>query len=443
MNHVTPAMDFTANDRIPWHIFLFIFAVFYLSTPFDITFSRGLREILDYGDPNLYDLTPLMTSIREGHIARRIALIALGGVGLITLARCWRRVTPTGILLLLLFFLFGFWATLSIAWSVAPALTVRRLSVIWLIAGGALCFGVRLSVRDFPRLTFFVCGATLLLSVIAELALSTFHPFQEGYRFAGVLHPVPQGWNCGLLVISAFDLFRNEKRGRFVYLVIFFLAFIFLLFTGSRMPMAGTLVALWVYCLLTMSFGTILAYLGSALFIAWIGYFVAGDFFIQHSDYFINLGRGEAGMEGMRTLTGRTDLWRECLRYAVDRPLIGYGYETFLTPRFFLQISKAIDWVPLSAHSGYIQVFLGLGLVGVSLLLAVLFTVLKRSFLFAQRSKDYVFFITVLLWYSWNLMLESLILTDPVFPAFLAIMIALRMAFVQEAEPITEMNVPE
>jgi O-antigen ligase len=58
------------------------------------------------------------------------------------------------------------------------------------------------------------------------------------------------------------------------------------------------------------------------------------------------------------TLTGRTEVWASLLPFAMRRPLLGNGFGSFWTPitRDFFQIS--------GAHSGYLDVLLGLGFVG-------------------------------------------------------------------------------
>jgi exopolysaccharide production protein ExoQ len=72
------------------------------------------------------------------------------------------------------------------------------------------------------------------------------------------------------------------------------------------------------------------------------------------------------------TLTGRTEIWKLVLGMT-GNPLLGTGFESFWLPGWRLdKIWAAYWWHPNEAHDGYIEVFLNLGLVGVTLLGSIL-----------------------------------------------------------------------
>ena len=83
-----------------------------------------------------------------------------------------------------------------------------------------------------------------------------------------------------------------------------------------------------------------------------------------------SLGRGGG-------LSGRTDIWG-CSIAAAGNPVIGAGFESFwnahaLTVNHCLQLLGFIDLSNLnSAHNGYLQIYLDLGMVGVCLVGAIL-----------------------------------------------------------------------
>jgi O-antigen ligase len=88
---------------------------------------------------------------------------------------------------------------------------------------------------------------------------------------------------------------------------------------------------------------------------------------------FLGIGGGVLQAIGRNSsLTGRTDVWKLVLRYAVN-PLIGAGYESFWMGNRLEEISRLNGGIN-QAHNGYIEVYLNLGLVGVSFLLMLLAT---------------------------------------------------------------------
>ena len=78
-----------------------------------------------------------------------------------------------------------------------------------------------------------------------------------------------------------------------------------------------------------------------------------------------SLGRGS-------TLTGRTDLWAHCLEVQPN-PILGAGFESFwLGERRERIAAFYIKWSPGGAHNGYLEIYLNLGLIGLSILIGLL-----------------------------------------------------------------------
>ena len=73
------------------------------------------------------------------------------------------------------------------------------------------------------------------------------------------------------------------------------------------------------------------------------------------------------------TLTGRTDVWKRLLPVAMNHPILGHGFGGFWTPasRDFFKISEA--------HSGYLDVLLGLGFVGLIFVTLFLLSSCRRA----------------------------------------------------------------
>ncbi len=96
------------------------------------------------------------------------------------------------------------------------------------------------------------------------------------------------------------------------------------------------------------------------------------------------------------TLTDRTEIWAACTAL-VNNPIFGMGFESFwLGPRVAViwQTWQGIN----QAHSGYIETYLNLGIVGIFLLCGVLFSTFRkissdllRDFDFARLRLGYLF----------------------------------------------------
>ena len=91
------------------------------------------------------------------------------------------------------------------------------------------------------------------------------------------------------------------------------------------------------------------------------------------------------------SLTGRTVLWRLAYRSILQRPILGYGYMAFWSKVHPLawRIREAANW-PTAPHShnGYIEMFLGLGLLGFLTLLATYYQMGRRAYTYAIQHRS-------------------------------------------------------
>lgn len=66
------------------------------------------------------------------------------------------------------------------------------------------------------------------------------------------------------------------------------------------------------------------------------------------------------------TFTGRTDIWTALLEAIAERPILGYGYGAFWPlgsePAYWVRV--AVEWDAPTAHNGWLEITLALGLVG-------------------------------------------------------------------------------
>ena len=71
------------------------------------------------------------------------------------------------------------------------------------------------------------------------------------------------------------------------------------------------------------------------------------------------------------SLTGRTFLWEELLRIAALHPILGVGFGGFWIGNQH-GLWEKFPWIPESAHNGFLDVYLDVGLIGVILLCGVI-----------------------------------------------------------------------
>jgi exopolysaccharide production protein ExoQ len=106
---------------------------------------------------------------------------------------------------------------------------------------------------------------------------------------------------------------------------------------------------------------------------------VAATILVPFSAMFLGIGSGLVQDLGRNTtFTGRTAIWH-CAIPMVGNPIIGEGFESFWLGQRLLDIERCIDQGLNQAHNGYIEVYLNLGWLGITLLAILLITAYRRT----------------------------------------------------------------
>ena len=408
---------------MPWRTFLFLLAVFAFATP-----------LIKFGKTVAPDSALAMNELLlQGTWYRQISLIALAAFALFNLLRSKsRRFQINGLLgWLVLFYLV--WAILSITWSINPLFTLKRVGILLIFSMGALYVANRLSLQETIALVFFICAVSILGGLVFLMTHHSFFPFRGSWRFGGTVHPIQQGWHCGLLMLSAFALSEKAEQNRAVYFGIAFIVFLLLILTRSRGPFLAFFMGTAVYWSLitTKRYQGVLFLLGIIIFGS-LMYFMLGYELVHYGGQMtMTLGRiGQ--VEQTTTLTGRTPLWTAAMILVDQRPFVGYGYESFLTGQNLVWLTEKVGLPYTSAHSGYIYTLGGLGYIGGVPLVLILFLSVKKSIGLARRNPEYAFVAAVFVWLSINMIIEDQILTRPYFPVFLWMILLARLGFIRE-----------
>ncbi len=109
---------------------------------------------------------------------------------------------------------------------------------------------------------------------------------------------------------------------------------------------------------------------------------------VSASALFLGVGSGLLTTMGKdATLTGRTAVW-DLVLSLTKNPMIGTGFESFwLGPRLD-KIWSVYWWHPNEAHNGYIEVYLNLGWIGLSLLAVLIVTGYRTAIGALRRDPD-------------------------------------------------------
>jgi len=347
-----------------------------------------------------------VAAAEEGQPVRRAAFLLLGIGGLVSLLRQRRNPLRSNGLLGWVILAFWGWSWLSLAWADDVPLSFRRLILLAMLCVGALAMGRLLSLRRIVLFAILCTAGYLVMGLGGELLLGTFTPWAPTYRFAGTLHPNMQGLNCAVLLLGAACLAQGVKRGRGWLLAVAGVALLFLVLTKSRAAFASALLSLGTYAAVVWSGRRKLALFISLGVIVCLFLLLVGDTFFPALGSVALLGRQDAGLEG---LTGRVPLWELCMDYASRQPWVGYGYNSFFNPERLKQVGAELAWLPNEAHSVYLDLLLGVGVVGLFLFVVILLTGIIRSFIYhagAPRA-GYAFLAMVLVLCALNGLLES------------------------------------
>ena len=105
------------------------------------------------------------------------------------------------------------------------------------------------------------------------------------------------------------------------------------------------------------------------------------------------------------TLTQRTEMWSELLKFDIN-PILGAGYDSFWQGERLEVLWERHWWKPNEAHNGYLETYLNLGLVGLSLLAGWMVTIYRKCRLDLFRDVEIGLFglgtLTMALLYNWT-----------------------------------------
>lgn len=272
---------------------------------------------------------------------------------------------------------------LSTAWSLHPDVTIRR-SVNYLSTIVTACYlAARFDIDEIMKILSWGIGISAVSSFlfVAAFPIDAIHqasPLQIediAGSWKGVFpHKNILGQAMTVGVIAQLYLLLNKRAGTTWHALM--LCVCLALVILSRSSSAIILAALY---LLGASLIFVLQraprYFGVSLaMLAVLGLSMATVYWADPNSLWEGLGRDP-------TLTGRTVLWGLILPLISEKPILGWGYSAMWLPNepIALAISQTVGWRVPSAHNTFLEVALGLGLVGLVIVLLFLFISIWRS----------------------------------------------------------------
>ncbi|NEO11848.1 MULTISPECIES: O-antigen ligase [unclassified Moorena] len=276
-------------------------------------------------------------------------------------------------------------AVVSVLWSSEPTTTINR--AVALI--GTTLFGVylasRYTMKEQLEMLAWAFGVAILLSFMFIVALPKYGIM--GGVHAGTWRGIYVHKNVlGKVMVPSAVVFLllaiRGKKNNLLFWCGFGFSVILLLFTTSKTALVSLIIMLlslylyrmlrWRYDLLIPTIFAMTTFGGSVLI--WL---------LDNADALL----GAIGKDA--TLTGRTELWPFVLDMIEKQPWLGYGYGSFWNGfnGESAYVWRAVLWPAPNAHNGLLDLWLALGILGVSIYLIGFSFSLLRAIAWLRVSK--------------------------------------------------------
>jgi exopolysaccharide production protein ExoQ len=341
-------------------------------------------------------------------VAIEAGVYAFGGVLVLLHSRRVLRAARTAWPLLALAVL----ACISTTWSVQPTVTLRRSLSLLAATILAVYIGERYSIKAFARLLAQTMCLMLMLVLVFYWVAPEYVVDHSAY--GGAWKGLSRDKNtfgehmAVAVLLLALVRFRRFYWVRYVFLLI---AASLLLLSRSATALACGILGLAAVPLWRLMRGKqrLLAYLGLPLI-----FFLAVLCILAFPEPIFQIfGRDT-------TLTGRTHLWALLLPLIANHPILGYGYGAFWAGlnAEVLSVWIASQRLVPAADSGYIDLCLNLGAVGICLFLYVFIGAFRRAMEYVRSEPGFIGLwpITYLCIFAMDNICETALLTRGTFP---------------------------
>ena len=304
----------------------------------------------------------------------------------------WRRITYLVMRDKLLLLLVGI-AVISVLWSVEPGLTLRRGVTLAATTMFGAYVAARYTASELLRLLAWALGIAALLSLILALALPTYGMYVD---------PRGEAWRG--LYSNKNALGGNMALSALAFLCIAFAGHMRWWIAWGGVVLSTILLGLSESKTALVAFMVVLALCPLFIALRWRHILVVPFYVIAVLAYGIVVGLLLTNLDDILfvlerdpTLTGRTELWSAVLEMIRQRPWLGYGFQAFWLG-WRGESSHILLWMIVAegnynygaADNGYLELWLSLGFLGVSVYLFAFARTLFRAVRWARLTKETV-----------------------------------------------------
>lgn len=271
------------------------------------------------------------------------------------------------------------WLLLAIAlasplWSDTPILTQESLIPLVRVTIFGVYLATCFTLQEQLQIFTWTFGIAAFLSLLFGLFLPSYGVVGRGF-VANIEDSIHTGaWrgiyvhknNLGnIMSLSAITFFLNasaNSRFRKIMWAGFVMTMVVIFASKSSTALLVTLIVMF----LTPFYKALRWHHSKALPFLILAILIGGSLVI------LSVGSAEMILAGFGrdiTLTGRTDIWSLVLNKIQERPWLGYGYETFWlggwegeTADVWIELKEEFE--PTHSHNGFLDLYLGLGFVG-------------------------------------------------------------------------------
>lgn len=335
---------------------------------------RVVNPVFTVPDFPSIELNEYMAAASEGTKGNQLFWIGITTLALLTMLRDWRNTLPRILVENSCVVALTALALLSTIWAFEPSITFRRAVQETMIVTCILVGAYRSLSAE--RCVWMLYAALVIALVVHMLAL----PLPTSYDWRGDFRAFYDDKN-GLGAISIMGFLAGvavhgaiaSPIGRLANLAYMAGWVLVLTLTHSKTSLGLLALVPIVFAMLHLTARTTRLGIGILFLVALAAFGTFLAFLVVGSG--IPLIRLAGLVSSDPTFTGRNVIWNFVLEMAMERPVLGFGYQSFWGSgdsapnlRAELQFIHILN----QAHNGYLDILLSLGVVGLLLMLGAI-----------------------------------------------------------------------